>query len=70
VSLDSSKGRWKCEVHIDGRNKHLGYFASEEEAARRHDDAALALGKLHSLNFPDDVSPILTSKHDHYLLKS
>ena len=32
VSLRKSRGKWRAEIVIEGRKKHLGYFDSSEEA--------------------------------------
>ena len=33
--------KWSAQIQIDGKQNHLGYFASEVEAARAYDVAAL-----------------------------
>lgn len=33
-------GRWRATICIDGRNKHLGYFATAEEASTAYVNAA------------------------------
>jgi hypothetical protein len=41
-------------IEAQGKQKHLGYFASEVEAARAYDDAAiLCFGSYARLNFPE-----------------
>lgn len=37
-----AKGRWKSQIRINGKNKHLGYFDSAEEAAEAYAVAATA----------------------------
>jgi len=47
---------WRAFFHkkIRGRNRHvqIGHFATAEEAARAHDEAARAAGQTKRLNFP------------------
>lgn len=33
-------GKWRARITIDGKRRHLGYFASETEAASAYDSAA------------------------------
>lgn len=47
--------KWKCEINIGGKNKHLGYFQSEIEAAETYDKAAtMYFGSDAYLNFPSE----------------
>jgi len=41
--------KWQAQIKIDGNNKSLGFFESEEDAARRYDKMAASLGR--PLNF-------------------
>jgi hypothetical protein len=51
------RGRWQARIIMDGRRLSLGYFATEEDAARAYDAAALAAwGEYAWLNFPDEVA--------------
>eukprot|EP01046_Picozoa_sp_COSAG06_P034452 COSAG06_NODE_3610_length_5124_cov_4.885572_1_plen_725_part_10 len=60
VSWSEKSSKWRVEIGHEGRNKHVGYFAREQEeaAARAYDDAARQLRgpEAHSskfqLNFP------------------
>lgn len=54
VSLLPGKHRWRTKIKIAGKAIHLGYFDSEDEAARAYDTAAkLHHGTRAFLNFPD-----------------
>lgn len=45
-------GKWRAYLSKDGRQVHIGTFATEEEAARARDERAAAeLGRFASLNF-------------------
>lgn len=47
------ESKWCSSLAVDGKRKHLGYFADEEQAARAYDAAALvAWGEYAHLNFP------------------
>ncbi len=46
-----SHGKWKAQIQVDGKNKHLGHFMLEDDAAKAYDDARVAQGKSR-INFP------------------
>lgn len=33
VHFDKTRGKWRSQIYIDGRNHHVGYFDNEESAA-------------------------------------
>jgi hypothetical protein len=41
----SHKSKWAVRIRVADSKKHLGYFDSEEAAARKYADAAAALGR-------------------------
>jgi hypothetical protein len=49
VSWNSQLKKWRAKVAIKGKAKHLGYFANEEDAARKVDAALKS-----AVNFPDE----------------
>jgi AP2 domain len=49
----SKRKRWRARIWINGRDRQLGYFDTQEEARRAHADAARHLGlKLKSEERP------------------
>lgn len=52
-----SPGRWVAQITVNNANRHLGSFASEEDAARCYDAAAVeAFGEFAKVNFPSGQS--------------
>jgi AP2 domain len=55
VSWHTACRKWRTQIDVDGKRRHLGCFLSEEDAARAYDQAALtAWGKYAHLNFPEE----------------
>ena len=53
VCWDKSKGKWQSNITLDGRQRNLGRFTSEVEAAKAYDAAALKhWGRFAKPNFP------------------
>lgn len=53
VSWHSRAEKWYAEIQFEGKQKSLGYFEFEEDAARAYDRAALEyFGNYSLLNFP------------------
>eukprot|EP00281_Chroomonas_sp_CCMP1168_P019809 CAMPEP_0206226854 /NCGR_PEP_ID=MMETSP0047_2-20121206/8313_1 /ASSEMBLY_ACC=CAM_ASM_000192 /TAXON_ID=195065 /ORGANISM="Chroomonas mesostigmatica_cf, Strain CCMP1168" /LENGTH=359 /DNA_ID=CAMNT_0053649969 /DNA_START=202 /DNA_END=1281 /DNA_ORIENTATION=- len=60
VSRCGARGRWRAQLSTGGRSIHLGSFATEDEAARAWDLAAVAQrGKRAQTNF--DISDYLVA---------
>jgi len=48
-----SKGKWRARIQVEHRSYHIGYFATEEEAAAAYDRAAEQyFGSWRKPNFP------------------
>jgi hypothetical protein len=43
VHWDKSRSKWKAQIQVGGKQRHLGYFAAEEEAAKAYRDAEVPL---------------------------
>ena len=52
VSWDTRGKKWKVQVRVDGKPKHIGYFVDEIGAARAYDAFVVAKKVNTPLNFP------------------
>jgi hypothetical protein len=53
VSHHKLTGKFTAQIRVDGKKRHLGLFASEEDAAKAYDDAAIeAFGEFARPNLP------------------
>jgi hypothetical protein len=58
TGVTARHGRWEARIGLHRKRIHIGSFASEAEAARAYDAAALKLhGEFARLNFPQGVAP-------------
>ena len=54
VGLHKPSNKWLAYVKVNGKQKHLGSYSSEADAALAYDEAAkAACGDLAQLNFPE-----------------
>lgn len=56
VCWNREHGKWRAAIRTGGKDLYLGYYATEEDAARAYDAAALQyFGVFARLNFPGDA---------------
>jgi hypothetical protein len=60
VTWHSRDNKWQAQITVDGMSKHLGYFKSEEAAARKYDGYTGTLDR--PVNFPGDKGTGQASK--------
>lgn len=53
VIWHKSNSKWEARIYENGKQRFLGYYTSEEEAARVYDDAAAQMTGR-AMNFPND----------------
>ena len=58
VSWHKRDKAWRAVIGDGYKTTHLGYFASEIEAARAYDAAKRHLGEFANLNFPDQQKDV------------
>jgi len=46
VKLKDKGGKWRAQIHADGKKKSLGTFFHEHDAAKAYDEALLAQGRI------------------------
>lgn len=55
ISFDKNARKWRAFIRIEKKNKHLGCFTSDLDAARAYDQAAREhFGAFAWLNFPEE----------------
>jgi len=55
ISWDKRSKKWRAKIRYNSKDKHLGVFEDEIEAAREYDrEAAKLFGEFAYLNFPED----------------
>lgn len=68
VSKCAKDGRWQARIRVGKKVKYLGRFRTEQAAAERYDEAALALhGRRANLNFelsPQELDQYMERVHE------
>lgn len=65
VSWHKQKGKWRATIKLTEKQKHLGFFFVEQDAALAYDAAALEyFGEFAHLNFPTiEQRPVTCLQH-------
>lgn len=62
VSFNKAGKFWTAQIRVEGRNRYLGRFHVEEDAARAYDAAAAQhFGEYARLNFPHGIQSSLST---------
>ena len=57
VSFNKECRKWKAQITLNGKRKHLGYFTKEIDAVKARDDAERELfGEFANPNFPQRIA--------------
>ena len=56
VCFDKREGKYKAQIRINNKNKHIGYYETEDDAGKAFDNYIKEhnLTEFYSLNFPDN----------------
>ena len=56
VCFDKREGKYKARISINNKQKHIGIYEKEEDAAKAWDDYIKMhnLTEFYTLNFPDN----------------
>ncbi len=66
VVWHKSNSKWEARIYETGKQRFLGYFSSEDEAALTYDDYAARIhGTSAKLNFPDTYHGVVLPKPTH-----
>lgn len=59
------KNGWKAHISINNKDIHIGYFKTEEDAARAYDERAIEeFGEHAKLNFSDENNTLHSEQRD------